>query len=442
MNMNQKWETIPFNYETIQLENGVTILFFENNDLPIINVKCQIDSTPYQSGSADGISFLQGELLTSHVNGLNATEFAEAVDYLGGFIGVSTMYDRTIVSGEFLSNNIDQSFKLFSEVILKPTFLDSELERQKKRILTAIDGIKDNPSTLNSLYFQKLFFGKNHPYSLPVFGGKEVIQSIISHQLKDDYQTRFTPQNATLAISGNITKTDVVKFCRIYFGNWERNRLASGKQFSVRNIDSREIYLVHKPQLQQCQIKLGSVGISATNDDYFPIRVANTILGGGFTSRLMEEVRVKRGLTYSIGSGFQISKHPGTFSIQTFTQNETLQQTLDVILKELKVFHENGINQRELNVAVNYMSGTFPLSLQTDGDKVANMLNSHFFQRGEDWVSNYIQNLQQVSLDDVNHCIKKYFPLDKVVIVVLGDAEKIKHQCEEIGQTNIIQLED
>ena len=442
MNVEQNTSAISFDYETLQLENGLTILFSENNALPIVNIKCQIDSTPFHKGASDGVLFLLGELLTTHVNGRNATGFAEEIEYLGGYVGVSTTHDRTIISGEFLSNNIESSLSLFSEVILKPEFLDSELDRQKRRILTAIDGIKDNPPTLNALYFQKLFFGTNHPYSLPVYGDKNTIQPITTKQLRDEFTKLFSPQNSTIAISGNIKKSKVIPLCHQFFGNWSGYKSKSAKVQNVRNIDSKEIFLVNKPKLQQCQIKIGSVGIHANSPDYFPIRIANTVLGGGFTSRLVEEVRVKRGLTYSIGSGFQISKHSAMFSIQTFTQNDTLQQALEIILNELQVFQEKGISQEEFDTAISYMSGTIPLSLETNSDKVANMLNSHFFNRGSEWVSNYITNLQQVSLEEVNQCIKKYFPLHNIVIVILGDAEKIKHQCDTVGNTIKIELEE
>jgi predicted Zn-dependent peptidase len=186
----------------------------------------------------------------------------------------------------------------------------------------------------------------------------------------------------------------------------------------------------------------GNTGIDIKNPDYFAIQVANTIFGAGFTSRLVDELRVKRSLTYGARSSFSSSMWGGNFSISTFTKNQTIKETMDVVLDELKKYREKGATGEELKKGQNYLAGSFARSLQTPGALAAKLSDIELYGFPQNHLETYIQKLRSVTLADIQRVARKYFLLDDMVIVLVTPAKETSPVAMKYGPVSVMELED
>jgi len=193
------------------------------------------------------------------------------------------------------------------------------------------------------------------------------------------------------------------------------------------------VLIVNKPEVTQTQIRLATIGVPRNSPDYFPIVVANTILGGGFTSRLVNEVRVVQGLTYGIGSQWSMFRNAGTYEITTFTRNETLRKCVDASLGVVRKLVEQGPSDEELAKAKRYLTGQFPLGLQASDALAAQLLNIQFYGLDPRYLETYAGNVNAVTMADVRRVLKERFALDDLRILVVSDPKTAKPALEGLG---------
>ena len=409
------------------------------HSLPVVNFKMT-----FKSGSAldpigkKGCSLLTAELLNKGVRGKSAIDFLEKVEHLGGTLQANATQDLSIITGSFLKSRIKDGFTLLSEMVQYPNFNESEFSKSQHRLISSIQGIKDNPEALSSVYYQNLFFNDQHPYSLPVHGLQHTVSEIKTADIEEYYHSNYHPKNAVLSIVGDFETNSMLEMVKFQFENWEASSLSTIPSPELVIDNGVNIYIIDKPDVVQTQIKIGSQGIFNGHKSYFPLTVANTIFGGSFTSRLVQSVRVEQGLTYSINSGFTILKHEGPFTISTFTKNETVGKTLGVILKEINHIKENGIHQDELDKAKSYLTGTYPLSIETFGSLAIQLTNIACYDLPKTWVSDYIPNIQSLTIDNINSAINDYFPDNKLVIVLITNVKSVINQLQGLGTVKIV----
>ena len=427
------------NHEKHTFKNGLTVILTPSLDLPTVNFAMLVGTGASSvSHLKAGVSFLTSEMLKKGSGGKSAIEFSEAVDFLGGSVGLMATHDYSILGGTFLSKDVNIGLNLLSDMILSPRFLPTELERVKRLLLNAIRGIHDNPSALCSLAFQKIFYGEKHPYALPTHGLEETIKNLTTDDIIDYFNSHYSPIKSILTATGQFKMDVMLKQIEQCFSGWDPINSLSNKKAIIPLKKSKRITLIHKPDLSQTQIRIGSPGINKGHQDTFSVKIANSVFGGMFTSRLVRSIRVKQGLTYSINSGFTTMKHQGAFTISTFTQNKTVREILDAILQEIRSFKSGDIRQEEIDAAINYHSGLYPMSLETPKDYASQILNIEFYNLSKDWVSNYIPNLQAVTKKDVLQVIDKYFT-EKLNIVLLTNADDVTSSLKNFNGIEIIE---
>jgi len=256
------------------------------------------------------------------------------------------------------------------------------------------------------------------------------------------HQRVFTPANSVLCIVGDFSSTDMVAKLKTAFGQWSGNQKLDHVIPAPTKHDGHAVVLVDKADATQSQIRIGNTGVDINNPDYFAITVANTVFGGGFTSRLVDELRVRRSLTYGAGSGFPANLYGGTYSISTFTKNATLVDALDVVLAELKKFREKGATQEECQKAKSYVSGNFARGLQSPGALARQMTDIEIYGRPKDYLEKYIQNIRKVSVDDVRTAAQKYFLMDDLLFVIVAPADSAKTSLAKYGTLQMKSVED
>ena len=241
-----------------------------------------------------------------------------------------------------------------------------------------------------------------------------------------------------LAVVGDVDPAAIKAALEKAFGGWKANGAKPGDAYTpVPQARGARVMIVSKPEVTQTQIRLACMGVPRNHPDYYPITVANTILGAGFTSRLMNEIRVVQGLTYSISSRFGMFRNGGTFRISTFTKNETLRKTIDETLKVVRTLLAAGPGEDELAKAKRYLTGQFPLGLQAPDALAAQLLDIEFFGLDPRYVETFSDRIDAVTMADCRRALKSYFCVDDLRILVVSNPELAKQALEGLGPIEV-----
>ena len=310
-----------------------------------------------------------------------------------------------------------------TDILLNPVFPEEELERKKKETIAAIISDKDDLGVVASKAFYEAVF-QGHPYGIPVEGDEESVSRITRDDIVNFYQQYYKPNNTIIAVTGDIEYKDAVSLIETSFKRWEKSKLKLPDVPSVNKVVSRDSILIDR-NITQSNIVLGHTGISRDNPDYYAVTVMNYILGGGgFESRMVKEIRDKKGLAYSVYSRFDVNKYPGAFSVEVQTKNETAMEAIEGIKTELKKIREEQVQDEELKNAKAYLTGSFPLRLDTNA-KISNFLVLvEFYNLGLDYINEYVKKIDAVTKDDVLRVAGKYIDTENYITVIVGKQEK------------------
>jgi zinc protease len=222
------------------------------------------------------------------------------------------------------------------------------------------------------------------------------------------------------------------------FGTWETGQFATPEFAQPPQITGRQILLVDKPDLTQSYISIGHLGIKRKSPDYFPLRVMNYILGGGgFASRLTDEVRAKRGLTYDIYSNFDRYRLRGAFEVSTFTRTDSTMAAIQAIVEEMERMRTEKVSEKELSDTKSFYNGYYPLRFETPEQIAAQILDVEIYDLGEDYIKNYRKNMSAVTAEDVLRVAQKYLDPDNIKLVVVSKADELKTGLESLGKVEV-----
>ncbi|HWR72758.1 MAG TPA: pitrilysin family protein, partial [Nitrospirota bacterium] len=266
----------------------------------------------------------------------------------------------------------------------------------------------------------------SHPYGRTNEDVAAYLQNLERNDLLDFYSARYRPNSIIVAVVGDVTEREVLSLFKKYFHSWKQDKMAVPVLTAPPGRDKTEVIKLTK-KITQANIAIGHVGISRDNPDFYAVSIMNYILGGGgFSSRLMDNIRDNRGLAYDVHSVFAAQKEPGAFRVWVQTKNESANEAITEIHKELDRIRTEPVSEKELADAKAYLTGSFPLRIDTFA-KIAGMLTSiEIYGLGLDYPQRYPALINAVTREDVLRVAKKHIDPDRMVIVVLGDQEKIK----------------
>lgn len=408
----------------VVLKNGITLLIVEAHALPMVNVSVAIKTGAiYDPPGKSGVANLTGILLDEGTKTRSSRQIAEEIDFIGGKLSTSGGSDYSSASLVVLKKDIKTGLELLSDVLLNPAFPEEEVERKKKETLASIISDKDDPGTVASKAFYKAVFG-SHPYGTPAEGDEESLQRITREDIVNFYQKYYKPNNTIIAVVGDVDRKEAVGLIETYFKSWKKEKISFPEIPSVEKVKRQEAVFIDK-NITQANILLGHTGISRDNPDYYSVVVMNYILGGGgFSSRLTKEIRDNKGLAYSVYSHFDISKYPGAFTVTIQTKNESAPVAVEGILSELKRIREEDVSDEELKEARDYLTGSFPLRLDTNAKIGSALINIEYYGLGLDYLDRYIKNIEAVTKDDIMRVAKRYIDIKNYVLVAVANQEK------------------
>jgi zinc protease len=424
------------------LPNGLTIMLVEYKKLPLVHFRLVA-----RGGSAmdpegqEGIATMATSLMREGTSTRSSPEIAQAIDFIGGSLSAAAGLDYCAVNAEVLNKDIDMGLALFADIILHPVFPKEEIERERKQRLANLEALKEEPPSIASVVFNRLVYAP-HPYGKQSFGTKSSIAALTREQLVEFHRNIFAPNNSILVVVGDISEHDMLSKLTKAFDDWGRETEQEISLPAPVRLQGRKVILVNKPDATQTQIRVGNIGVDIKHPDRFAIVVANTILGGGFTSRLNNELRVRRSLTYGVDSRFPANLAGGTYAIYTFTKNETVSDLIDALLGELHKFRDKGVTSEELHKAQNYVAGSFARSLQAPEALAAKLTDIELYGLPKDYLETYIRKLKTVKLEDVLRVAQQHFLLDDLLIVLVTPAQTTKPAVERYGDVSVVELKD
>jgi zinc protease len=421
------------NFEEKTLPNGLRILFIPDESLPYVSYSLMIKSGSDKDPETEaGLAEMVAGLLDKGTVKRNATQIADAFGTLGADFDASAGEDYSLISIGGLSMHAATLLTDFAEVTLQPAFSDLEIERVRKQMIAHVTKRIDNPEAYSQVAFQEYVYGA-HPYGHPVSGTPASLRLIKKKNLIQHYLREYRPNNAILAVVGKYSP-EVAEKVQSTFGAWQGRESKNAEFSQIQPPNGVQIRLVEKPGLTQTQIRMGSIGIKRQNPDFLALRLANTILGGAFSSRLSDRVRIKLGLTYSIASQFEARADFGTFEIETFTKNASIGQTITETLKVLHEFKAKGVSADEVERTKGYLKGMFPAAIETPEKLATNLMLLRLYGIPDTYLTNYLRDIDHLNVAAVNQAITKYIDDKNIKILVYSTAEDALPQLTPIGQ--------
>ncbi|MBN1164753.1 MAG: insulinase family protein [Candidatus Krumholzibacteriota bacterium] len=431
-------------YQEYTLENGLKIFIVETREVPLVTMRLLIPAGSAQDISGrEGIANLTANTLMKGAAGLGAEEISEAIEGVGGSLQVGSGRDATYVNGSFMARDFSRGLDFLAKVVIKPDFPEEEFTREKGIVKAELLSVKEEPSALASREFVRRLLGE-HPYRNPVDGYPGSVESITRDDLVRFHRDFYRPRGSVLAIVGDIKAGKVLPQVKKKLGSWKDGGtdVSSPGRVTAVQFPGRKLVVIDKPDATQSQIRIGNIGVSRKTPDHFPLLVANNILGGGFTSRLMNEIRVNRGLSYTARSRMQRYLQGGYFSVLTFTKNETLRETIDVALAELDRIRTEKVGTEELEGAKMYLSGLFPFDLETNDDLAEWFTDLSFYGLDKDVVEKYRSEIDKITSEDVQRVANKYFHAGDNFILVLTNYQETAGQLEGLGPVEVITVDE
>jgi zinc protease len=341
-----------------------------------------------------------------------------------------------------LAKHFDKGLDLLSDIILHPAFATEEVERQRKQTIGNLMQAKDNPNSVVDDQYKRHLFGE-HPYGKPEPGTVESVSSLTLEDITGFWQKNYIPNNSVLFVVGDIKPSEAFAKVEAKFGDWKQGTPPDLTFPAAKPISGIKVVLINKPNATQSSIKLGNIGIDRYNPDIFNCRVMNYILGGGgFVSRLMLEIRSKRGLTYDVNSSFSYLRFPGEFTVTTFTRNDSTARAISGILEELNKMRDGDVAPSELKETISFYNGMFPRQFETL-DQVSNQLAIvEQYGLGKDYLPGYLDNIGKVTAADIRRVAQKQIDTKNLLIVVVSKAADVREALKQFGPVTEIELSD
>lgn len=421
-----------------QLENGLRIAVVERRGVHMVDVEL-IMRPGAESDSAElaGRTSLMMEMLDEGTPSRSAVEIAEQIDYLGAHLGLQPGWDANSVVLHVLGTRLDAAFQIFSDVVLNASFPDHEFAKKRKERLTALQQECDEAATLAAKAMLKGVFGA-HPYGSPLGGTYECVQVLTNDSVRRRYHESAAAADALFLIVGDIDAEHAFQVAAQEFSSWNAGAQGGGVPAPPMSEESTRVLLVHKPGAAQAELRVGHAGPCRNTPDYFALVVANTLLGGSFTSRLNTILREKMGVTYGASSRFRFRRAGGIFSAGGAVSTESVARSAQVVIEEMERMQEDTVGLSELHRAQNYLTRGLPGSFETTEDVAAHVREQLLYGLGHDYWQKYVERVAGVTPAAVRDAAIRHFRPKNCTITVVADENEVRVPLERAALGEVI----
>ena len=404
-----------------QTTAGSRVFFVESRELPMVDIRLLFDAgTVREPAGKNGLAALVNRLLDEGAGGLDATAISFEFERLGARYSAASGYDYASVSLRSLSAPalLTPAVLNLRRVIADPAFSEKAVDRQKKRLLLGIQSKQQVPADIARDAFLAALY-QDHPYALPSDGKQESIAALSRQDVVDFHRDFYGARNAWLVIVGDLSKVQAMERAEELTGELTKGRALEPLPTMTLVEQEQEIRIEHPSS--QVHILLGQLGVSRGDPDYFPLYVGNHILGGGgLVSRLYEEVREKRGLSYGAYSYFSPRRQPGPFTAGLQTRGDRQEQALRVMQDTIRTFIDQGPTPEELEAAQNNISGGFPLRLDSNSKILGYTAMIAYYDLPLDYLDTFVDKVNAVTIEQIRDAFKRRLQPERFVTVMVG----------------------
>lgn len=405
--------------QTWQTSEGTRVLFVAAHELPMFDLRLTFAAGSSHDGDVPGLAALTNAMLNEGVPGKDVSAIAAGFENLGAEFGNGAYRDMAVASLRSLSarEQREPALALFAEVLGKPTFPEDALARIKNQLLAGFEYQKQNPGKLASLELFRRLYGE-HPYAHPSEGTELSVPAISRQQLQAFHARAYTAGNAVIALVGDLSRN-------------EAETIAA--QISAALPKGPALPKIAQPQTptpatshiefpsNQTHLMIAQLGIDRREPDYAALYLGNQIFGGGgFGTRLMSEVREKRGLTYGVYSGFSAMQARGPFMINLQTRAELSEGTLVLVKQLLADYLRDGPTQEELDNAKRELAGSFPLSTASNADIVGQLASMGFYDLPLNYLDDFMRDVQSLTAEQVKAAMARHLNPEALIVVTAG----------------------
>lgn len=408
------------------LDNGIVVIIQENRSNPTIAVKGSINAGSMLDPEGKiGLADITASLLRRGTTNRSADQISEEMDYAAMSLGTSASTESAGFSGEALSKDFDLMLDLLSDMLRNPIFPEEEMEKLKTMRISGLSQETEAPGEIASREFWGSVFPKGHPYHQPTI--EEEISSI-SSLARDDivnfYKAHYGPESIIIVIVGDVDTNEALEKIEAHFGNWERTGASAKEPIPDTPIQTGIVRkIIPMEDKSQVEIMLGySSGLKRSDPDYYAAAVMNYVLGGGgaLGSRLGEKIRDEMGFVYNIYSTFDAGNGEGPWYVYLGTNPDNADKAVDEVISQMKFMSEKGVTQEELNRAINYIAGSFPVRNEKNSSIARTLHYAEFYGLGINYFRDYQSIYRAVTLDQANQAAKKYLYPDSYTLIIAG----------------------
>jgi zinc protease len=396
-------------------------------------------SLAIRSGAADepaalaGASVLAARALTEGTEVRDAIALNEAAERLGASIHAEAGWDATSAGLDVPASRLAPALELLAEVVRRPSFPASEVERLRDERLTDLLQAKADPRRRADEAYVSTIYAQSSPYHRPAGGTAETVATLTPTELRAVHDRAFVPGRSAVVVAGDVDPDAVLAIVEGLFGDWAGDTGERDTIDDTSGVDARRVLVVHRAGAVQTEIRIGHPGLSRQTPDFYAISVMGAILGGLFNSRLNMNLREEKGYTYGASAGFDLRRARGPFTARAAVNTEATIPALHEFLVELDRIREAPVTDAELRAARDYLVGVFPLRFETPGPVAGSLAGLFIHGLPDDELARYRAAIEAVTADDVLRVAREHIRPDAAAIVLVGDHDTFGTELEAQG---------
>src|SRR5215211_4442527 len=408
------------------LPNGLRVIVIQRSESPLVSAQLLIKN----GGEVDppelaGIADMTANLLTKGTQSRDATRIAQEIESLGGSLDSGARWDSSFANVSVMSSKIQQAMEILADVVRHPTFKSEEVERLRQQYLDNVTLALGDPGSIARMVAARVVFGDS-PYGHPVSGTAESLTRITAADIAKMHSRYYRPDNAILVIGGDISSKDGLALATKYFGDWQKPTTPlptiSAAMESAASPKSGRVVVIDKPDAGQAAVYLARTGINRKDPDYFRGIVSNSVLSG-YSGRLNQEIRIKRGLSYGAASSLDARRDVGVLSASTQTKNESAAEVAGLVRGEISRLASAPPVDVELTPRKAVLIGNFSRNLETASGLVNQVASLALYGMGLDEINSYINNVQAISSADIQKFAGTRLDAKTSNIIIVGNAK-------------------
>jgi zinc protease len=425
-------------FQEARLANGLQLVLVEDHKLPVVSIQLSIPTGAVHDPQGQrGLADMTAELLTKGTAARTADQLSAEIEGAGGSLSAGAGQDFFTVSSTVLADRAELAFTLMGDVLLNATFPEDELELARRRYLSALQVERSQPGSLADRYFARAIYG-DHPYGVRT--DETTLRAITRESVRQFASANLKPRGSLLVVAGDLTLDQARELAQRHLGAW--NGEVAARSYGEPPLPRpTEVVLVHRPGSEQSNIVYGNLGLRPGTRAYYPTAVMNKVLGGGADSRLFLILREQKSWTYGAYSSVNRPFDIGTFQAGAEVRTAVTDSALRELLTQLRRIRTETVPDSELTAAKGYLTGVFPLTIETPQQIAGQVAAQKRLRLGDDYLQTYRERVSGVHAADATVAAQRLIKPDSAVIVVVGDGQQIYENLRSIAPVRIIDVD-